>query len=84
MLPREAGGVVDSTLKVYGLSNLRVVDASIFPLVSLVRYLEVCLLSDSACSTSHRIQRQLCMGRKYGCYMSFVFFANLVFRYQDG
>lgn len=33
MMPRELGGVVDSTLLVYGTSNLRVVDASIFPLV---------------------------------------------------
>lgn len=33
MLPLDMGGVVDSTLLVYGTQNLRVVDASIFPLV---------------------------------------------------
>ncbi|MCJ1417242.1 hypothetical protein MMC32_003584 [Xylographa parallela] len=33
MLPLEMGGVVDSTLLVYGTQNLRVVDASIFPLL---------------------------------------------------
>lgn len=33
MLPREKGGVVDSKLKVYGVSNLRIVDASVFPLL---------------------------------------------------
>ena len=32
MLPRDQGGVVDSFLKVYGTSNVRVVDASIIPL----------------------------------------------------
>lgn len=32
MLPRDQGGVVDSSLKVYGTANVRVVDASIMPL----------------------------------------------------
>ena len=32
MLPLEAGGVVGADLKVYGLANVRVADASVFPL----------------------------------------------------
>ncbi|KAK8076164.1 aryl-alcohol dehydrogenase [Apiospora phragmitis] len=35
MLPRERGGVVDRELRVYGTSNVRVVDASVFPLQTL-------------------------------------------------
>ena len=33
MLPREDGGVVNGSLVVYGTQNLRVVDASIFPII---------------------------------------------------
>ncbi|KAJ5716174.1 glucose-methanol-choline (gmc) oxidoreductase [Penicillium malachiteum] len=33
MLPQVDGGVVDEQLKVYGIENLRIVDASIFPLI---------------------------------------------------
>ena len=35
MLPREDGGAVSNKLVVYGTSNLRVVDASVFPSVRL-------------------------------------------------
>lgn len=33
MLPREDGGVVDERLRVHGCKGLRVVDASVIPLI---------------------------------------------------
>ena len=44
MLPRNQGGVVDAKLKVYGLQNVRVVDASIFPL-QFAAHVSLCLVS---------------------------------------
>lgn len=32
MLPQEQGGVVDAELRVYGIANVRVADASVFPI----------------------------------------------------
>lgn len=33
MAPRAAGGVVDAQLRVYGIKNLRIADASVFPTI---------------------------------------------------
>ena len=35
-MPKEDGGVVSPKLKVYGTANIRVADASILPMVSLL------------------------------------------------
>ncbi|KAL4950005.1 hypothetical protein BDW69DRAFT_197614 [Aspergillus filifer] len=43
MVPREAGGVVGENLKAYGTVNVRVVDASVFPLVPSVNPLMLLL-----------------------------------------
>lgn len=40
MMPRADGGVVDPSLKVYGTSNLRVVDVSILPMVCRLFFLK--------------------------------------------
>lgn len=42
MAPREFGGVVDPKLIVYGTANLRVVDASIFPLLGSLNITNTC------------------------------------------
>jgi choline dehydrogenase-like flavoprotein len=33
MIPEKDGGVVDPRLRVYGTANVRIVDASIFPII---------------------------------------------------
>ncbi|PVH96595.1 GMC oxidoreductase [Periconia macrospinosa] len=35
MAPQDKGGIVDNSLKIYGVSGLRVFDASVFPLIPL-------------------------------------------------
>ncbi len=40
MAPQEMGGVVSNSLKVYGLANVRVVDASVFPFMLSIPILQ--------------------------------------------
>jgi len=42
MLPRNQGGVVDARLRIYGLGNVRAVDASVFP-VQFAAHVSSCL-----------------------------------------
>lgn len=49
MMPRELGGVVDERLKVYGVRNLRVVDASIMPV----------LVGANTCQTTYAIAEKV-------------------------
>lgn len=42
MLPLEQGGVVDARLRVYGTSNLRIVDSSVMPLIPAA-HLQACV-----------------------------------------
>jgi choline dehydrogenase-like flavoprotein len=46
MLPKKDGGVVDAKLKVYGTENLRVVDASIMPLL-ISAHIQTAVYGDS-------------------------------------
>lgn len=54
MLPLDQGGVVDANLRVYGLANVRVADASVFPLLfsahvsRFPRALSVCVVPNPA------------------------------------
>ena len=60
MLPREQDGVVDPNMIVYGTSNLRVVDASIFPIVRhRSRPLYLVSLADWYCAVNSRSQHTL-------------------------
>lgn len=43
MLPQGQGGVVDPRLRVYGIQGLRIVDASIFPVIPDAN-IQVCII----------------------------------------
>lgn len=53
MGPKADGGVVDATLKVYGTSNLRIVDASVFPLLPATHIMTAVFgVAEKVCSHS--------------------------------
>ena len=58
MMKREYGGVVDSTLRVYGVRGLRVVDASVMPLIP----------------GTHTSSTVYAVAEKVSCFSSFAFF----------
>lgn len=62
MLPIDQGGVVDAKLKVYGLGNVRVVDASVFP-ISFAAHASPFLPS----AVSHLLTRLLSFKRQFMC-----------------
>lgn len=51
MLPLSQGGVVDAALKVYGVSNLRVADSSVYP-IQFAAHLMVSLYFSSSLITN--------------------------------
>ncbi|KAI0039165.1 GMC oxidoreductase [Auriscalpium vulgare] len=62
MLPRVDGGVVDSNLKVYGTSNLRVIDCSILPLEISAHLQSVAYaIGEKVCANSFHVRRVLCI-----------------------
>lgn len=54
MMPRESGGVVDPQLKVYGVENLRVVDASAMPILPAAHMQgTIYAMAEKVCSFYH-------------------------------
>lgn len=54
MLPLDLGGVVDSNLLVYGTENLRIVDASIMPMVPAAHLQAVVYAIAEKVNSKHR------------------------------